>query len=407
MNSTYQRNQENPVSHEGEYSVDVLAQKTYDFLENAVDGGKPFFLGVAPVAPHGNVQADPGIAGSEDMWGTASSAPKVHFSAPVAAERHKDLFSDAKVPRTDNFNPNAPSGANWVRTLRRQSQENVDYNDHFYRQRLRALQSVDELVDGIVARLEDRGVLQNTYIVYTSDNGYHIGQHRLPPGKECGYEEDVNVPLIVRGPGVPRNRTTGVVTTHTDLAPTILELAGVGPAPDVEFDGEKIPLDAEELTSAARSRHEHVNIEYWGFALAEGRQFPGQDFYWLNNTYKALRIAGDSWDLYYSVWCNGEHELYDMKVSLNKARPKLPKPTEDQTDKILVPCNTDRSGPTAQSTFRRNQPSSSSRHHDPGIPHPEGGYAPRFPTVRSQVMQGPKLHSALERPAPGRQCREA
>ena len=313
LNSTYQRNQEPPVSHEGEYSVDVLAAKTYGFLEDAIDSEKPFFLGVAPVAPHGNVQAN-AEATVEDMWGRADSAPKIHFSAPVAAERHKDLFKDARVPRTENFNPDAPSGANWVRTLPRQSQENIEYNDHFYRQRLRALQSVDELVDGIVTRLEARGVLEDTYIVYTSDNGYHIGQHRLPPGKECGYEEDVNVPLIVRGPGVPKNWTAKAVTTHTDLAPTILGLAGVSPGDDVEFDGEEIPLEADDIAAAVRDRHEHVNIEYWGFALAEGRQFPGQEFYWLNNTYKALRIAGEAWDLYYSVWCNGEHELYDMKV---------------------------------------------------------------------------------------------
>ena len=323
LNSTYQRNQEPPISHEREYSVDVLAAKTYGFLEDAIDSKRPFFLGVSPVAPHGNVEGNVG-ATVEDMWGAADSAPKIHFSAPVAAERHKDLFKDARVPRTENFNPDVPSGANWVRTLPRQSQENIEYNDHFYRQRLRALQSVDELVDGIVARLEARGVLEDTYIVYTSDNGYHIGQHRLPPGKECGYEEDVNVPLIVRGPGVPRNRTAEAVTTHTDLAPTILGLAGALPGDNVEFDGEKIPLVPEDIAAAARDRHEHVNIEYWGFALAEGRQFPGQESYWLNNTYKALRIAGKAWDLYYSVWCNGEHELYDMKVRRPRNTFKIP-----------------------------------------------------------------------------------
>lgn len=318
LNSSYQRNQDPPVSHEGEYSVDVLAEKTYGFLDDAVSSGQPFFLGVAPVAPHGNVQADFSAMG--DLWGTNSAAPSVHFSAPVAADRHKHLFNDAKVPRTDNFNPDEPSGANWIRTLAKQTKDNVDYNDYFYRQRLRALQSVDELVDGIVSRLEDYGILEDTFIIYTSDNGYHIGQHRLQPGKECGYEEDVNVPLIVRGPGVPQNQVTEVVTTHTDLAPTILELAGVTRVSGVEFDGEKIPLTNDSIEQAADSRHEHVNIEYWGFALAEGQQFPGNEFYWINNTYKALRVASDSWNLYYSVWCNGEHELYDLKVSRHKLK---------------------------------------------------------------------------------------
>ena len=60
LNSTYQRNQEPPISHEGEYSVDVLAAKTYGFLEDAIDSERPFFLGVAPVAPHGNVEGNVG-----------------------------------------------------------------------------------------------------------------------------------------------------------------------------------------------------------------------------------------------------------------------------------------------------------------------------------------------------------
>ncbi|RYP44561.1 hypothetical protein DL768_008980 [Monosporascus sp. mg162] len=320
LNSSYQRNRDPPVSYEGEYSVDVLKEKAYGFLDDAVNSGKPFFLGVAPVAPHGNAVAD--LSTLDELW-TTSGTPKVHFSAPVAAERHNDLFQDAKVPRTENFNPDEPSGANWIRTLSIQTREKVDYNDHFYRQRLRALQSVDELIDGIVSRLEGYGILKNTFIIYTSDNGYHIGQHRLSPGKECGYEEDVNVPLIVRGPGVPQDLITEAVTTHTDLAPTILDIAGITQPHDITFDGEKIPLTKDDIEQAPNSRHEHVNIEYWGFALAEGRQFPGSEFYWTNNTYKALRIASDTWNLYYSVWCNGEHELYDMKTDPGQLRNLL------------------------------------------------------------------------------------
>lgn len=172
--------------------------------------------------------------------------------------------------------PRQPSGGSWVRHLPRQDEANVEYNDHYYRSRLRALQAVDELVEGVVKRLEDLDLLDDTYIFYTSDNGYHIGQHRLQPGKTCGYEEDINVPLVVRGPGVPRNLTTDIVTTHTDLAPTLLSrIAGFPLRP--EFDGEAIPLTAESIEDAATQRHEHVNVEYWGFWLAEGDfDFPGE-----------------------------------------------------------------------------------------------------------------------------------
>lgn len=130
------------------------------------------------------------------------------------------------------------------------------------------MQAVDELIEGTVARLEALGVLDNTYIIYSSDNGFHIGQHRLQPGKECGYEEDINVPLVIRGPGVPKNTVTDVVTTHTDIAPTVFEILGLRKRDD--FDGAAIPLTDSGLAHAAVHRHEHINVEYWGWALEEG-----------------------------------------------------------------------------------------------------------------------------------------
>jgi hypothetical protein len=140
----------------------------------------------------------------------------------------------------------------------------VDYNDHFYRSRLRALQGVDELVDALVSRVEQSEKLDNTYIIYTSDNGFHIGQHRLPPGKTCGFEEDIRVPLFIRGPGIAEGGVEDSVTTHIDLAPTIFELAGI-PARE-DFDGTAIPV----TEGFSGTRHEHVTVEYWGRAVVEG-----------------------------------------------------------------------------------------------------------------------------------------
>jgi arylsulfatase A-like enzyme len=153
--------------------------------------------------------------------------------------------------------------------LPKQSNENVDYNDHLYRQRLRALQSVDELVDGVFERLRQHNLLENTYVVYSSDNGYHIGQHRLQPGKSCGYEEDINIPLIVRGPGVAANFSTDIVTTHTDLAPTFLNLLGVPLRKDL--DGRPIPVQQIKTQENSHFSREYAAVEYWGFAGGEGR----------------------------------------------------------------------------------------------------------------------------------------
>lgn len=197
----------------------------------------------------------------------------------------------------------------WIANLPKQSQENVDSNDEFHRLRLRSLQAVDEIIDGVVQRLTEHGILDNTYIIYSTDNGFHIGQHRLQPGKTCGFEEDINIPFIVRGPGVPKGEVTDIVTSHTDLAPTFLSLAKGKPRDN--FDGAAIPLDAAGLAEAKKSRHEHVNVEYWGLGLNEGKF--GQ-FAYLNNTYKSLRIVGKGYNFYYSVWCSGEHQLYNLVV---------------------------------------------------------------------------------------------
>ena len=86
--------------------------------------------------------------------------------------------------------------ASYFRTLRQLNQTEIDYNDDWYRKRLQSLQSVDELIDSIIDRLSaSPAVFNNTYLIYTTDNGYHIGQHRLPPGKSCNIEEDVNIPF--------------------------------------------------------------------------------------------------------------------------------------------------------------------------------------------------------------------
>lgn len=321
LNSTFQRNQEPPVSHEGEYVTDVLAEKAYGFLDQALAEDDPFFLVVAPNAPHSNVDAslaNINFTDSPRNW-------TLRMSDPIPAERHAHLFEDVVVPRTDNFNPDAQVVPSWIRHQPKLTQQNVDANDGFYRNRLRALQAVDELIDNVFQKLEDAGVLDNTYVVYTTDNGFHIGQHRLQPGKECGFEEDINIPLLIRGPGVPERSTSDVITTHADLAPTFLSIIG-GPQ-RADFDGVVIPLTAKEQEKAKTTRHEHVTVEFWGMAASEGK-FPyhdkeGETFFLGNNTYKSIRIIGADYNLYYSVWCHGEHELYDLQTDPGQLRNLL------------------------------------------------------------------------------------
>jgi arylsulfatase len=190
--------------------------------------------------------------------------------------------------------------------------------DSYYRHRLQSLQAVDDLVESVVNELETYNLLEDTYIFYTSDNGYHVGQHRMVPGKGCPYEEDINIPMIVRGPGVPKGRTVDFVTSHTDIAATLFDLAGIPLRED--FDGIPMPLTAKGMRGARSDpRREHVSVEYWGSNLQEGDigrvSATGAGVVYSNNTYKAMRVIGGGYNLFYSVWCTNEHELYDLTVS--------------------------------------------------------------------------------------------
>jgi N-acetylglucosamine-6-sulfatase len=100
LNATFQRNGNSPVSHPGEYSTDLIARKAYGLLEEGISSKKPFFLTLAPIAPHSNVDSNGFKAMSE-----SDESARVLMTAPIPAERHKYLFPDAKVPRNANFNP--------------------------------------------------------------------------------------------------------------------------------------------------------------------------------------------------------------------------------------------------------------------------------------------------------------
>lgn len=298
-------NGEPPVSYAGKYSTDVVADKAYALLDEALGHDDPWFLTVAPIAPHSN-------------WVFDEKKNTTYLSTPQSAYRHEHLFHDYKIPRGKAFNAQIDGAAGWPGTLQPLNESVLAYNDHYQRQRLRALQAVDEMVHELVQKLEAAGELDNTYIFYTTDNGYHISQHRMHPGKECGYDTDIHIPMFARGPGLKEGGEIGVVTSHTDVAPTILKIAGI----ERQTDGEVMPLAESEQ---ANGRIEHAAIEYWGYGVPEGHYgFKSDEHFeagkmvgmYANNTYKGLRMAGADFSIYYSVWCTGERELYNLKVRI-------------------------------------------------------------------------------------------
>jgi len=183
-----------------DYLTDVLLKRARKFIAAATHRATPFFLVVATYAPH---------------------------RPQIPAPRHLGHFANLQAPRTASFDEaDVSDKPAWVRRLPRLDATEQRNLDRFFRRRMESLLAVDELVGGLIQMLERRGALDQTYIVFTSDNGYHLGQHRLPAGKYSAYEEDIRVPLLVRGPGVAPGSTVDALVENIDFAPTFAEIAG-------------------------------------------------------------------------------------------------------------------------------------------------------------------------------------
>lgn len=194
---------------EENYFTDVMSRKAVDFIERAAEDDIPFFLYLAPFAPH---------------------------EPATPARRHSDLFPDLTAPQTPSFNEANVSDKSPNMSRNPLLTENqIDNINDLYRNRVRSLQAVDEMLAELIRVLEGTGQLENTYIVFSSDNGFHMGQHRLNSGKNFLYEEDIAVPFIVRGPGIAENnKVFGYLTGNVDIVPTFAEWAGVIPPAFVE-----------------------------------------------------------------------------------------------------------------------------------------------------------------------------
>ncbi|KAG0164068.1 hypothetical protein DFQ30_010563 [Apophysomyces sp. BC1015] len=292
----FSSNGQAPVYYKDQYQTDIIHAKTRVSLESQRNSDKPFFLWGK--APHGEFE----------IFNHSQLVTK----PAVPAARHAHLFKDAKIPRTPHFNPHRQTKtASFWKDFSRLSDDLVEEFDEMYRNRLRALQAVDEMIGTIFDELEQQKKLDNTYIIYSSDNGYHLGQHRSYPGKCGNIEEDINVPFVVRGPGVPKGKTSDVVSSHHDIAPTLLALAREYQNVPDWVDGGVIPLTEELAHHPNPTAAESLAVEFW--ALTDLPEFYPQVPSVGPNTYKTLRVISETYNWMYAVWCTGEHELYDLK----------------------------------------------------------------------------------------------
>ena len=185
-----------------DYFTDVLSGGATDFVRRAASGSEPFFLYLAPSAPH-----DPA----------------------TPAERHEGAFAGEQAPRPASFGEEDVSDKpSWIRERRTISDRQASRRiDDLYADRLATMLAVDEMVDSLVGELASADQLENTFVFFASDNGWQQGEHRIRAGKLYPYEESIRTPLFVRGPGVPAGSRVEKLVLNTDFAPTIADLAGI------------------------------------------------------------------------------------------------------------------------------------------------------------------------------------
>jgi arylsulfatase A-like enzyme len=224
---------------EDEYLTDVLAERTLQLLAGRATADDPFFIYLAPYAPH-----EP-----------ATPAP-----------RHAEMFPEIEAPQSPSFNEaDVSDKPGRISNDPQFDDAALATINQDYRLRVQSMQAVDEMIGRIVETLAHTGKLADTYILFTSDNGYHLGQHRQVSGKSSPYEEDLRVPFYLRGPGIPAGQVLADFQAgNTDIAPTLAEIAGVIPPGSV--DGRSLlPLFAPVTRPEVAQWRQAYLIEFFGF----------------------------------------------------------------------------------------------------------------------------------------------
>lgn len=261
------------------YQTDVLADRAVALIRAMAEAPRPFYLQVAPLAPHQEIRP---------VEGVPLALP------PRAALRHAGLFDSVPLPESPAFNEldvtDKPAG---LRARPRLDAGELADITALYRGRLASLRAVDDLVARIVSALDETGELARTLIVFTSDNGMLLGDHRLV-GKLEHYAPSLGIPLIIRGPGFRAGETRSYLVSNVDVATTFATMAGARSIRDA--DGRRLDAIARRRSCVPPSA---VVLE--GHPVLPDGTDPQM-------TQQGIRTARYR----YTEHASGERELYDL-----------------------------------------------------------------------------------------------
>ena len=279
------------AADQDDYQVDVTGRIADESLQELAGDDDPFFLYFSPIASHRE-------GDFEGIGGARTGRPEPD---PRPPERYEDTFDDVSLPGDPSFNeadvsdkPETVSGRDSL------DPETIEDLTETYRGQLGALRAADDALGEMLRTLRRAGELDDTLIVYTTDQGFYQGQHRIAFDKYIPYEPAIQIPLVVAGPGVPRNRVVTEPVYNHDLAPTILDAAGAEAGR--EEDGVSLlpALHGEELPERA------LLLE----ALAPALPFEiGNEVFDKQVPFHGVRT--ERWK--YIDWSYGAEELYDLR----------------------------------------------------------------------------------------------
>jgi N-acetylglucosamine-6-sulfatase len=250
---------------------DVITEKAADFIRSAPPG---FFLELSTYNPH--------------------------KPAPVAV-RNKLTHMATIAPRTPNYNTVGTNEPSWIKALPAIPPWKQTKLDRLWRQRAQSAESVADSVDSVLAALQESGHAADTLVVVTSDNGYHVGSHRLTKGKRTAYREDTVVPMVVIGPGVAPGSTFDGMTSTIDLAPTFTALLGAqAPA----------WVDGRSLTEILSTGQTPASWRTATVSESLGTSVPGDPDYQDEAPPNFTALRTPQW--LFVVYRDGERELYDL-----------------------------------------------------------------------------------------------
>jgi len=299
----------------GTYQTDMLRNKALDVIRRDSKSGQPFFLSLAFLAPH---YEEAGVRGRTGV--TVRSAP-----------RHRGRFATLPLPRGEGFNERDRSDKpGFMRRFKTLDGAAIARITAEFRARRESLLAVDEAVASIVRELTAQGVMSNTYLLFTSDNGYLQGEHAVPSGKMLPYDPSTKVPLLIRGPGIGGRRMSLEPVSNIDLAPTLLQIAGASAAGGAPIDGRSLLKFAQQpkLRSQRFVLHETGGLRATELQPEEdGGPIPTRSV----RTYRAVR--NDRW--LYVTYASGERELYDLERDPGQVRSRHRDPRYAATKRAL------------------------------------------------------------------------